>query len=147
MADQQSSSFFSDKVNLPFIVEKYLTDIEVAQMNGKEEEYKRLVEGLDGLLAQFKDEEYTKSIGKVPGIRLDSAGKATLSKEQNTLEITKHIYRILMSLLQRAGFMPIRSYEGELTIDLKEEEKYAENDDAVPEVQGAPGADEGNGAV
>ena len=122
---QNQSSYYQDQVPLGAIITKYIQDLEEAEKVGNWEVYVRLVQGLDRFMVQYKDKQYDKEIREIPDAKIDAKGRLTFSNSpkhaQSDLQMVFGLYRILVRMIQRSGFTPIRVYEGEMTIDMGKE--------------------------
>lgn len=111
-----------DKIAIGFVVTNALMRMVDAATTGNTEGYNNIVNFLDNMLVQYKDDQYDKEMRVADKLGPDAR--------------PAKVFRILMKLMQRSNFVPIKYYDGELVIDMEEEEKLG---DEVDEKAGRAG--------
>lgn len=116
---QQGSDMPTDKVAVGWIVTQTLIDLKDALKKNQLSEYIALITFLDNFIVQYKDKIYENDIKKADlrGVQINNIGKAN------------DLLRITMKLLQRSNFMPIKTYEGGLVVDIDAEAELKPEDD------------------
>lgn len=145
----QQSSAMNDKVGVGYITTQTLMKMMEASACGEWSSYVNLMSFLDNFLVQYKDDQYDKEMeraGFLVKLKDPKTGKFMQKqgggyiyvKSQNHLDKPEEahtVLRILMKLMQRSNFMPIRVYEGDLYVDVSVE-KDMEGEDSEEENNG-----------
>ena len=98
----------ADKVAVGYIVTNTLLEMMRCAARKDDESYRNLIVFLDSLIVQYKDKKYDAEI----------AGEKA---KFGTVPIDS-VFRIVMRLMQRCNFMPVKTYDGQLIVDMEAEE-------------------------
>lgn len=106
----------ADKVAVGFIVTQTILKMMDLRAKGDSQSYSNLVIFLDNFIVQYKDRQYDEELKRI-------------TPKDGRLPAPDDLLRVTMKLLQRANFMPIKTYDGQLIIDSEQESELKERDD------------------
>ena len=115
---EKVESRLTDSLDFPKILFKQVSLILDARNSGDTDSYIRNVEGLDHLMFYFWDDDYKKNVNNVGEMFKANMGKIPnpggerekVMRLQAKYNYAQGIFKALMSLVGRCGFLPFREF-------------------------------------
>lgn len=133
----------TDKVQVGYITTQTLLKMMEAAGKNDWASYVNLMSFLDYFISQYKDSIYEKEMSRLgfmvvlkdekgKPVQKQGGGYVYIKNPKNPVDNrleANEVLAILMRLMQRSNFMPIKVYEGDLYVDINREKKEEETDD------------------
>lgn len=145
MEFQQGQVTPTDKVQVGYITTQVILKMMEAAGRDDWKSYMNLMSFLDYFISQYKDSIYEKEMARLgfmvilkddkgKPVQKQGGGYVYVKNSKNPIDKpgeANEVFSILMRLMQRSNFMPIKVYEGDLYVDVDKEKKEEASDDPV----------------
>lgn len=124
--DTQGLNIPIDKIPIGILAFRFISNTIDVLRDNRIESFVSLVNHFDDFIVQYKDDKYEDDMKKL-NERIKARKSFPDKAQQDSLNDARAVFRIIMMLLQRQGFMPVKTYEGDLLVDLKYEKDLEED--------------------